>query len=188
MAWTRFKRIEDSANIDSIDVEDGAFIVTKDGKSYVDFDDDRVPIAGTPDNEMSDTSRNTVENKVIKEYVDTELNLYETKGKIIWTNPNPSINFPAQTITLDESLDNYDMYAIIFKQSVSTLRYFNTGKIIVGHGTILGFLTSVTNWRPTGTTVSGSVITFEDGRIGNTVDNSYLIPLYVIGYNTGTFE
>lgn len=49
MAKVLFKRIEDSTNIDDIDIEDGAFIITKDGKSYVDYDETRVRINGTPD-------------------------------------------------------------------------------------------------------------------------------------------
>jgi hypothetical protein len=192
MSWAKFKRIDDSNNIDDIDFEDGAFIVTKDGKSYTDFDDERVPIAGTPDNEMSDTSRNTVENKVIKEYVDTELNSYEPKGKIIWTNPNPTNNFDAQTITLDESLDNYDEYEILVLQSTTNSRLISTGRIPVGHGTIISYNTSSYLYRPTGTIVSGDTISFEDGKgvVGTTVtvQNESIVPMYVIGYNTGLFE
>lgn len=74
MAKVLFKRIEDSANINNIEIEDGSFIVTGDGKTYVDYGEDRIPTSGTPDTEMSDRSRNTVENNVIKEYVDTSLN------------------------------------------------------------------------------------------------------------------
>ena len=71
MAVVNFKRIEDSANINNIDIEDGAFIVTGDGKTFVDYGTDRVATSGTPDLQMSGTSRNTVENRVIKQYVDT---------------------------------------------------------------------------------------------------------------------
>lgn len=70
MAKVKFKRISSSSQINNLPVEDGAFIVTGDGKSYVDYDNNRIPTSGTPDTEMSDTSRNTVENKVIKEYID----------------------------------------------------------------------------------------------------------------------
>lgn len=70
MAKVNFKRIQNSNQIDNLPVEDGAFIVTGDGKSYIDYDNDRIPTNGTLDSEMSDTSRNAVENKVVKEYVD----------------------------------------------------------------------------------------------------------------------
>lgn len=71
MAKVRFKRIQDSTNIGDLNIEDGSFIVTGDGKTYIDYGTNRVPTSGTPDSTMSDSSRNTVENKVIKEYVDT---------------------------------------------------------------------------------------------------------------------
>lgn len=70
MAKVNFKRIEDSSQIDDVAIEDGSFIVTGDGKSYIDYGENRVPTSGTPDSAMSDSSTNTVENKVIKEYVD----------------------------------------------------------------------------------------------------------------------
>lgn len=70
MAKVNFKRIQNSSQIDNLPVEDGAFIITGDGKSYIDDGNDRIPTNGTLDTEMSDTSRNAVENKVIKEYVD----------------------------------------------------------------------------------------------------------------------
>ena len=71
MAKVQFKRVESVNDLDSIPIEDGNFIVTGDGKTYVDYGTTRKGIGGTPDNEMSDTSMNSVENKVVKEYVDS---------------------------------------------------------------------------------------------------------------------
>lgn len=73
MAKVNFKRIENSSSIGYYDVEDGTFWVTGDGKTYVDYGNRRISIAGTPDTQMSDISRNTVENNVIKEYVDNKI-------------------------------------------------------------------------------------------------------------------
>ena len=123
-------------------------------------------------------------------------NTFEYKGKIIWTNPNPTSAFSGQTINLNESLNNYDAYSIIFVQSTGgPRRYFNSGLIPVGYGTILGYLAGgVYFYRPTSEIVSGSTITFEDGEMVSaqtgtiTADNTRVIPLYVIGYNTGLFE
>ena len=74
MATVNFKRISNSTNIDSVPIQDGNFIVTGDGKSYIDYGTDRVPTNGTLDNAMSDSSTNAVENNVIKEYVDESVN------------------------------------------------------------------------------------------------------------------
>lgn len=70
MAKVRFKRINTASQIDNVPIQDGSFIVTGDGKSYIDYGLNRVPTNGTLDSEMSDDSLNGVENKVIKEYVD----------------------------------------------------------------------------------------------------------------------
>lgn len=70
MANVLFKRLEDSSLLDNIPVVDGSFYITKNGKTFIDYDDDRIPVAGTPDTQMSDTSTNTVQNNIIKQYVD----------------------------------------------------------------------------------------------------------------------
>lgn len=111
----------------------------------------------------------------------------ELQGEIFWTNANPTSDFGSQTITLNKSLDNYNCYEIIFRQNKNSTnkRYFSTGKIPVGHGTILNAYGS--NYRPTGTTISGNTIDFENAFVNNTTDNGYVIPVYVIGYKIGIF-
>ena len=71
MANVLFKRVEDSTQLDNIPVVDGSFYVTGDGKTFIDYGEERLPVGGTPDTEMSDRSTNAVENNVIKQYVDT---------------------------------------------------------------------------------------------------------------------
>ena len=110
MAKVNFKRIENSDNIDTIDINDGNFIVTGDGKSYIDYGTNRIPTSGTPDTEMSDTSRNTVENKVIKDYVDMISSSH--KPFLLWENPNRNAPFSVQSITL--STDDYDYLEIYY--------------------------------------------------------------------------
>ena len=46
MAKVMFKRIEDSADIDDTPIVDGQFIVTKDGKIYIDYGETRSEISG----------------------------------------------------------------------------------------------------------------------------------------------
>lgn len=116
-----------------------------------------------------------------------------TKADVLWTNSDTTSDFAGQTITLDESLDDYDMYEILYKQSTGNERILTTGKIPVGNGTFLGMITSSPTFRPTSVTVSGSTISFEDAKVmisvGTTqVYNNLLIPMYVIGYKTGVFN
>ena len=72
MAKVKFKRYNTKDEALNSEIEDGSFIVTKDGHTYIDYGADRIPTSGTPDNTMSNTSENTVQNKVIKEYVDNK--------------------------------------------------------------------------------------------------------------------
>lgn len=80
MTKVNFRRYNTKTEALTKDIIDGSFIVTKDGANYVDFGEERVPIGGTPDTEMSDTSENSVQNKVIKSYVDNQkVNVKTTK-------------------------------------------------------------------------------------------------------------
>ena len=182
MAEVKFKRIESSSSINTIPFSDGNFIVTKDGKTFIDYGNDRINPGLNTDIQMSDNSRNAVENKVIKKYVD---DMYKKlAGEIVWTNPNPTDTFGAQTITLEKAFsDGYDSYEILFAQSTTNHRLMSTGIIHGSYGTILGYNTNVNYYRPT---IDGSydqTITFEECRPSN--DNC--IPMYVIFYNKGLF-
>ena len=96
MAKVNFKRVQSVDDLSNLDIIDGNFIVTGDGKTYIDYGNERKGIGGTPDLEMSDTSTNSVQNKVIKEYIDnindnvlSSIEEVENKtlkiGKQLWT-------------------------------------------------------------------------------------------------------
>lgn len=107
MAKVNFKRISDSGLIDNVPIEDGSIIVTGDGKTYVDFGENRIAILGTPDNYMSDSSSNVVENKTIKAYIDDTI-----KKRLLWTNSNPNSSFASQNVKL--SSNDYQFLLIIY--------------------------------------------------------------------------
>ena len=111
MAKVKFKRIANSSQIDDLPIEDGSFVITGDGKSYIDYGNSRVPTNGTLDDEMDNTSRNGVENKVIKEYVDN------TKQEAIdYVTPVvlfESTNGTSSTVTLSDDKSNYEYIEIL---------------------------------------------------------------------------
>lgn len=201
MAKVNFKRIEDSGNIDNIEIEDGSFIITGDGKTYVDYGDDRIPTSGTPDTEMSDMSRNTVENNVIKNYVDNKVN--DVNGKILWANPNPTSAFTPQIITLNSN--DYDVLEIFFKVSTSatSTKSYST-RFLKGYGTQLINVINLNEGvsQPTGARsrdvdyVNDTKLHFKNGLVRDNgtqtsvpdVRNDILIPLYIVGYKTGLFD
>ena len=73
MAKVKFKRFISDSAVESAEIEDGSFIVSKSGTSYVDFGNERIAFGGTSDTAMSDTSINSVQNKVVKSYVDDSI-------------------------------------------------------------------------------------------------------------------
>ena len=103
----------------------------------------------------------------------------DVSGKILWTNPNPTNNFGAQTIAIDFS--NYDMYEVVFYQSTTrNERELTSGRIRTQKGSVLSYVPNniFRAWNCTNSNIS-----FE-----NISDNSNLIPAYIIGYKTGLFS
>ena len=107
------------------------------------------------------------------------------KGKILWTNENPSNSFLPQTVDLD--LSNYDYYSITYKEQNNNNYALNTGKIPVGYGTKLIRYFAFT---------SGRNVDYENGKLkfnegyyfanyskpAKTTENAYCIPLHIVVY------
>lgn len=83
MAKVKFKRYETNTEAEASQIEDGSFIVTKDGHTYIDYGTQRVATSGTPDTEIDFDSENTVQNKVIAEYIDDITIKADTKTQMI---------------------------------------------------------------------------------------------------------
>lgn len=109
---------------------------------------------------------------------------FQLKGTILWENLDTTSSFSAQTVTLSESLSNYDKYEIIFKQGSgsSDLRVLSTGIIPTLYGTILSY--AVNNRYRLVDVPNGNQINFQSGMNNNSVDNTKCLPLYIIGYNS----
>lgn len=107
------------------------------------------------------------------------------QGTILWTNPNPTSSFEAQTITL--SSDNYDFYEVYCTYNNSSARhYLNSWKTIKGNGIVMsetGYSTGLLVRRKIDVTDNSHLLIF-DSKAGNDTNNTYLIPVYVIGYKT----
>lgn len=195
MAKVDFKRVSTNAEVDNIEIKDGQFIVTGEGKSFVDFGSQRKSIAGTPDTTMSDTSTNSVENKVIKEYVDNKINNLK---KVVWTNPNPNSNMPNNTI-INLLSDDYDILEIFYKYTTSNNTMWSK-KIIKGYSAYLEIATPYyttsnqvaneyrlfTRNSDTQYTVSHCNITYTSNT--STTREDFIIPIYIVGYKTGLFS
>lgn len=143
-----------------------------------------VNLIDSADIEVTQTGENiqlstTVDMQTLKSNVSTNTsNIANITGTILWTNPNPTNNFGAQTISVDFS--NCDMYELVYYQSTTrTNRELSSGRIRVGKGSIAHYGSGVMRaWDGSNTS-----LTFE-----NASENQYLIPAYVIGYKTGLFN
>ena len=191
MASVNFKRRNTVSDLDNIPIEDGNFIVTKDGHTFVDFDDDRIGIGGTPDLEMSDSSENSVQNKVVKSYIDNLINTLKNNlaGKVLWTNPNPnSAISEMQEITLLS--DDYDVLEVFYIQ-VTNGNLCYTSKFLKGYSTRMRIHTSDGTNVYRGLTYLNDTLyridlPYSDTTIANV--NSLAIPIYIMGYKTDLFS
>ena len=116
-------------------------------------------------------------------------NIANLKGKILWTNPNPTIAFEQQTINL--SSNDYDFYEIIITPTTNTVNnYVEVVKGLKGKGTYLKYFTSDgIVYRRKVDYVDDTKLTIDNPTAYNgTIDNINIIPLYVIGYKTGLFN
>lgn len=189
MANVLFKRVEDSSQLDNIPVVDGSFYVTGDGKTFIDYGEERLPVGGTPDTEMSDRSTNAVENNVIKRYVDENV----ISRQILWTNPNPTADFSAQSINLSSS--DYDVLEFYFRSDTSGNRALSV-KCLKGYGCQADMFSTASptrRWCRRLTYSSATQYISENGYqleqgSSQTTANAQCVPLYIVGYKTGLFE
>lgn len=114
---------------------------------------------------------------------------HESMGEILWTNPNPTVSFSSQTITL--STNDYDMYEIIYYSSITQAGQMATGKIKKGENLYLTQTYYDTQVRVRQREVNYSSdlsLNVQEAKNNGSTQNTDLIPIYVIGYKTGLFD
>lgn len=200
MAKVSFKRIENSSSINSYPIEDGSVIISKDGKMFIDYDNTRASVGGTPDTAMSDSSTNSVQNKVVKKFVEDSISdLNQVSVTTLWENPNPRNAFASQTITLNSS--DYDYIEVIyfgFGQSAYLFSGLQSVKAIPGYNIELTtvfynnqsnvMLYAARSMRRTSDTVysfTNAYYTSTDQSTTPRQMNDCCIPVKVIGYKYG---
>lgn len=96
------------------------------------------------------------------------------KMDLLWTNPNPTSSFSAQTVTCDTS---YSMYLV-------DCRTANNSTNIVSNMFVNGTSFCVnngTNSISRNATVGANGITFSDGYLGGNANNNMVIPYHIYG-------
>lgn len=111
-------------------------------------------------------------------------NNFTSKGNILWTNSSPTSAFASQTITL--SSNDWNVYEVYCCFSVNNTEYVLGFKGLKDYGCLMGMtgLTGGVNCRRQIIYNSQTSLTFTDAYgANNAVDNSKIIPMFVIGYN-----
>lgn len=104
---------------------------------------------------------------------------------LLWTNPNPTADFAADTITLSESAANYDFLVIEYKNS-KTSTYRGLFTVPTDAQCTLYFYSDVFYTRNI-TAISGTSVTIDDAKriatygAAGTVSNVALIPYKIYG-------
>lgn len=190
MAEVIYTRKETDAEVNNIAVEDGQIIYTKEGHVFMDFGASRIPMQNTPDDEVNNTSTNSVQNKVIKEYVDNSISVIDNKihnGTILWENPDDTINFTHQTITLNS--DNYNVILWFFKRKIDQNIIINTVFTIKGIGGMaVGIDYDGTTMRRGFDYVDDKHYEFSNANKPTEEANNTLIPMYAVGFETDLFS
>ena len=110
MAEVKFKRIEDSADINDVPITDGQLIYTKNGVQFMDYGTDRINLTSV---------------------------LSSVEGTIVWQNEHPEYGFAETNITLDD--DNYDMYLFICQPGGSEGNVMITDYFVKNWGTLIQY-------------------------------------------------
>lgn len=101
------------------------------------------------------------------------------KGKILWTNPNPTSGFNNQTIQFNS--DDYEIYEVFYYISTENLQMLSC-KSIKGHGTRLVIPTANTEFRRMNV-INDTTYSFDIPS-----DVNFGVPVKIIGYKTGLFS
>ena len=115
----------------------------------------------------------------------------EITGTLLWENPDSSVSFENQTIDL--STDDYDEYEVFFKQTTTSSTVMSI-KGVANYSVLLQFVDGWANmvgargvYRVADNKKQLKVEVAYYG--GNTqANNTYCIPVYIIGYKTGLFD
>lgn len=136
-------------------------------------------------NKVQDTDMNEIKSVVNNNATE----LTNITGQILWTNSNPTSSFSPQTITLSSS--DYDMYEVIYYSSITQAGQMATGKIKKGENLYLTQTYYDTQVRVRQREVNYSSdlsLNVQEAKNNGNVQNTDLIPIYVIGYKTGLFD
>lgn len=180
-------------------------------QTWVDYPDTSSPLTAERLNHMEDGIEEAWNHgggggaEVVNDYSESQEKAYscnyinnnfESKSKLLWTNPNPTSAFNAQTVTLSSS--DYDVLEIFYFDFTDTLNIYST-KTLKGSPCNLMAMFQYQNHGYAGsrlvTYVSDTSYNFqtpltiiESDAFGRHTASQWCVPLYIVGYKTGLFS
>lgn len=124
-------------------------------------------------------------------------NIANITGTLLWTNSSPTSSFSQQILTIPE-LVNYDEFEIFFYDNTSRKAVSST-KLLKNNGTNLMTIFQLNDhgnvgnrniiWNTTTKLqVNDAVTIVVNDAFSRTANNSWCVPIYIVGYKTGLFS
>ena len=118
-------------------------------------------------------------------------------GTLLWTNSSPTSSFAGQTLTIPELVD-YDEFEIFFYDN-TTRKAVSSTKLLKNQGTNLMTIFQLNDhgnvgnrnitWNTTTKlNVNDAVTIIVSDAFSRTANNSWCVPIYIVGYKTGLFD
>lgn len=166
-----FKRVQTDAEVENIDIKDGQLIYTGTGKTFMDYGNQRIPTGSGAepvevDTEMSDTSTNAVQNKVIKEYVDDQIDSVPEEVAISNIEPiDPNVKLWINDGGIESVTEIVDHYSRETKKGYSCdyVNNLTQKNIITVQQTTETIYTTDTNYRVRFVPMNGIISQIGDG-------------------------
>lgn len=114
----------------------------------------------------------------------SEVNSNLSNMELIWTNPSPTSNFGAQTLSLDLSAYKYLVIYSRFSTSDDQSAYkvnclLEKGDDVTQYIVSLDWQQHICNSRKA--TFNDNGVTFANGNVNSTANSAVCIPLYIYG-------
>lgn len=174
-------------------------------QTWHDLPDQTTPINAERLNYMEDGIYNN-SLKIVDEYSEAQdrgysanyiNNNFETKGTLLWTNPNPSSTMGNTDITVQD-MSNYDMLEI-FYYDYAGIKTMCSARAKKGELINLMTIFQASNGGYVGnrvvTYINSTTLRFNDpvsiiinDNLQRQAVNDWCIPLYIVGYKTGLFN
>lgn len=98
---------------------------------------------------------------------------------LLWTNPNPTSNFSAQTVSID--LSGYDAVRITFIANMGSPVCYTQEADIDSYDHLLSVVSAAPARQSRSFTLSSTGIVFANGATGNTSGSQYGVPIKIWG-------